>query len=288
MNFATVLSALLLVSCAIPAPAIQEAADAKEQDYELEENAVVGVRGFAGPIRVRGWDRKTARVKTTRSGRDRERLEVKVESTKSELQVSVRHPEDARHLDASVEIEVWIPVALKSLTLKTVSGEITVDDVRAAESRITTVSGAIRAANLKGDLAATSVSGGILAKGLAGGRAALTVTSGSIEGSGKLDVLEMTSVSGGATFDLAPGKDAWSVRASTVNGSIRLTLPAAAGAKVKCTTLSGEIRCDFPMKDKSGPEKPLVGHVLDGTFGGGTGSIHASTINGGVAILQGK
>jgi len=68
----------------------------------------------------------------------------------------------------------------------------------------------------------------------------------------------------------------------TVNGSITVTLPAAAGASVRVETLNGGITTDFPLTIEGG----MSSRRLRGTIGAGGGALRLSTVNGEVRIRR--
>ena len=71
-------------------------------------------------------------------------------------------------------------------------------------------------------------------------------------------------------------------RFSTVNGGITLQLPASTNANVRVSTVSGDIRSDFPlqMDTEPGPKS------ANGVIGAGGQELRISTVNGGVTLLR--
>ena len=68
----------------------------------------------------------------------------------------------------------------------------------------------------------------------------------------------------------------------TVNGSIKLNLPAGLSTEVKARTVNGDISTEFPLT--------VVGRFsrkqLDGSIGGGGRTLELHTVNGGIALRQ--
>lgn len=109
--------------------------------------------------------------------------------------------------------------------------------------------------------------------------------------------LEVSSVNGEIATAGCPD-----VRGNTVNGAVRVQLPArarraaleavngeleirmaaGAGAKVQANTLSGEIESDFPLTRS----RETVGRHASGTIGDGAAAIELSTVNGGIRIKK--
>jgi hypothetical protein len=260
----------------------------KEKDYEFDRDPAVAVRSVCGAVRVRGWDKEHARLKTTVRGRDRELIEWKIDAGKDRLEVEERWPEGRhRTLEVEIEIDLRVPRALKSLALSVVSGSVDADDVKAPELRVNSVSGSVRLARARGDLTLSVISGSVALEEAAGKKASLTLTSGSLKGGGAFDAVELSNVSGSTELDLTPPKEgAWRLDVSAISGDVTIRLPASAGARLKSTSLSGDLRCDFRLKDEK--RRDDIDRSLSGTFGDGSGTIHAQTISADVRIEKSK
>jgi len=241
----------------------------KEKDYALDRDPAVAVRSVCGAVRVRGWDKEHARLKTTVRGRDRELIEWKIDAGKDRLEVAERWPEERRRtIDVEIEIELQVPRSMKSLALSTVSGSVDAADVSAG-TKVTTVSGSVRLARVRGDLSVSAISGAIAIEELAGAR------------------IDLTNVSGTTSVDLTPPKEGeWRLDLSAISGDVTVRLPARAGARLKSTSLSGDLRCDFELKDAK--RRDDIDRALSGTFGDGSGAISAQTISGSVRIEKAK
>ena len=85
-------------------------------------------------------------------------------------------------------------------------------------------------------------------------------------------------------FDDAPERG--ELKLSSVNGSVKLHLPASAQGTFRAETVNGSIRTDFPLevtKAKFGPMSSL-----EGTLGEGQASFDIETVNGSIRILNGE
>ena len=69
----------------------------------------------------------------------------------------------------------------------------------------------------------------------------------------------------------------------TVNGSIDLTLSAAAAAQVKASTVNGGINSDFPVTVKG----EFGNRSMSGAIGGGGPDIKMNTVNGSIRLHRG-
>ncbi len=125
-----------------------------------------------------------------------------------------------------------------------------------------TVNGGIDAANLGGDIEASTVNGSIH-----------VATSG---------YAQATTVNGSIVASL--GRAAWSdaLEFSTVNGGITLDLPANLSAEVRAKTVNGDITTDFPLlvTGRLGPRS------LHGTIGSGGRQLELSTVNGSIRLRK--
>ncbi len=125
-----------------------------------------------------------------------------------------------------------------------------------------TVNGQIEALRLNGDVVLTTVNGSVSFSTTAGGRA--TTVNGSIHG-------EM-------------GRADWSdtLKMTTVNGSITLTLPPGLNTDVKASTVNGDIDSDFPMT--------VTGRIsrrrVKGTIGGGGRVLALDSVNGSINLKR--
>ncbi len=125
-----------------------------------------------------------------------------------------------------------------------------------------TVNGRIEATGLASDVGAHSVNG------------SLTIaTSGHASGA---------TVNGGVTASLEKSGLTRPVEFSTVNGAIKVDLPADANAAVEAGTVNGGITTDFPLtvQGKFGPKK------ISGSIGGGGPRLALNTVNGGITLRQ--
>ncbi len=150
---------------------------------------------------------------------------------------------DTRNNDVSVDFEVRIPAGVRFVG-RTVNGSVEAEGL-AADADGYTVNGGVRIGT-SGVARAETVNGGIRA---------------------------------------AMGRADWSGPLSfkTVNGSIRLELPASTSADVKAETVNGDITTDFPLTVKG-----RFGRRMSGTIGAGGRSLDLETVNGSIELRQGR
>ncbi len=97
-------------------------------------------------------------------------------------------------------------------------------------------------------------------------------------------VVRASTVNG--SVDVSMGRADWTgkVDLSTVNGSIRATLPASFSAVVDGSTVNGSIESEFPLtvQGKFGPRS------IHGTIGSGGRTLSLETVNGSITLVKGN
>src|SRR5262245_16440777 len=124
-----------------------------------------------------------------------------------------------------------------------------------------TVNGPVVAEGLLGDVAAYTVNGGIRVE--ATGHASAETVNGSIR----------------ATLGKSDWKDPLAFK--TVNGSVRVSLPAASDTSVHVETVNGGIDSEFEMSEQRRTRRSLTG-----TIGRGGRELQIKTVNGSVALRR--
>ena len=151
---------------------------------------------------------------------------------------------------------VWLPEALAQSLAKldaaTVSAEVTVLDLTAAELDIETVSGGVYARGGFGELDFSTVSGDMTLETNETFRLDAETTSGSACLSGTFGELDFSTVSGDMTLET---NETFRLDAETTSGSVCLRLPDTMGLTLDFASTSGEIRSqkmDHPFAGKKG------------------------------------
>jgi len=154
--------------------------------------------------------------------------------------------------------------------VRAMSGDITLDGV-AGDITAETMSGEVAGCDLDGAVRFTSMSGGLTLAG------------------GTVDALSVDTMSGPFTGDVAlrgsgDGRDAASVRVSTVSGEVTLRLPADSDANVHLHSTSGRVSTEFATLRTA---KAPASHTVSGNVGAGTGHVSVTTMSGAVTLLRG-
>lgn len=164
----------------------------------------------------------------------------------------------------ATDFNIYIPkrkpnAAHIKLTLLTVSGVITVNDIE-ADARVRTVSGSIEISNFNGNLKASSLSGSVRLSGIGNAVVDADAVSGTV-------IMEKSA--------LRKGK----YKLNTTSGNIRLSYPAAASFQLRGSTLSGSVRDSdkqFDVKFSAYVNSKTV----KGKVGKGDAAVDLTTISG--------
>jgi hypothetical protein len=260
-----------LVGAALLAGALSIPGAARAQDREATPftwNGTVGsgswvrIQNVNGAVRVEGSSGNQVEVRATKRWRRGNPEDVQIRVTRygagdgnvlvcaiwndaqcDENGYRSRDHDDNRNNDVSVEFVVRLP--------------------RGVNVASGTVNGAVRVADVTGEVRASTVNGEVEARSLGGPVTANTVN-------GDVDV-RMASV-GDRDLSFA-----------TVNGSMTVELPARLDADVEMTTVNGGLNADYPLT-MSGRISP---RHLRATIGRGGTRLKFTTVNGSVTLKKG-
>ncbi len=242
-----ILGLLVAVLAALPATAKQT--ERWTNEYPLSAGGRLSVDNVQGSIWVEGWDRAEVELTVKKSAEGaRARLsdaEVIVESQRDSLAVETRYTGNSEE-PVAVDYCLRVPRQVRLDGLRTVNGDITVRNVE----------GFIDAQTLNGNVKQTGVAGSVLAH---------TVN-------GSIDVVVRA-------LPEAPGE----LQLETINGDLRLLLPAAANAELELSTVAGRIVSDLPA-----PARVLAGDTSSARarLGRGGVKIRLRTIRGNIEITE--
>ncbi len=241
------------------------AGPAAAEDFKWEgrlgAGQMVEVKGINGEVRASAASGPEVLVTATKRGRRSDPEEVRIEVVEHRQGVTIcavypspswREPNECRpgeggrmHTrdnDVEVEFTVHVPAGV-GFVGRTVNGDV---EARSLDTDVEayTVNGSIQIST-NGVARAETVNGSIRA------------SFGQAKWSGELDL-------------------------TTVNGSITVELPEAAGAKVQARTVNGHIDTDFPLTVQG----RFGRHRLSGTIGDGGGELNLETVNGGIRLKK--
>jgi hypothetical protein len=227
----------------------------------LGRGKTLEIRGVSGTIhatRASGNEAEVTATKRADRG-DPSVVEIKVEEDGEGVTICAMYPsrrspqprscEDGqrgqmKENDTEVNFEVRVPAGVQFIGAN-VNGDIDAED-------------------LPGDAVLTTVNGDIDVTGA--GTAKATTVNGSIHA--------------------RMGRADWSgtLRLNTVNGGIKVSLPADAAFTVEASTVNGSVGSEFPITVQ-GRMRP---NALRGTVGGGGRALDLTTVNGSIDLVKGS
>jgi predicted Ser/Thr protein kinase len=213
-----------------------------------------------GRVDVQGWTNATAQIEAVIHGRHFDgvnQANVRVALSPGGVRVDSEKTSNRSHKvwlllnsmkdnDATIDYTIHVPQNARIETLESVNGPISID-------------------GMVGDISISAVNGETTIHDASGN-------------------LKMTTVNGRISAELRSLGDGRVVSADAVNGSVDISLPPDASARVAIQTLNGGIATDFSnLQAKTGLG---IGHSLKGSLGKGSGAIKVTTVNGGVSLLK--
>lgn len=237
-----------------------------QRNYNLAGGGSINVRNVSGDVKVTGYDGEAVVVIGVKEGRTPDKVTIEDQSSGNSIDVRVRYPEHCNNCDASVRFEVRVPrgIAYKYNSISTVSGEVEVNGVN-GDLTAKSVSGEVTVNNATGSVHATSVSGNVRV-GKVEGTVNAKSTSGNVE-------VEILSLEGTGNMEFG-----------SVSGNVRVKLPSNLDADVNMSTMSGDLRTDFPLTIK---EVELGGgRKANGRIGNGSRSLKLSSVSGDINLLR--
>jgi len=210
--------------------------------YALPSNGRVVIENAYGDVSIVAWDRDQVLVEAITRSSDPRSLDdarIVVEPTADLLSIRTQYAGlDGPQL-ASVEYRITVPRGANLQDVKLTNGGLSLSGL-AGSVKASAINGSITALQLQGQADLSTVNGGVVAS--------------------------FQSVSRAKPISLA-----------SVNGPIRLTIPAAAGPEVVASNLSGGIASDVGRVFRTGRGERLV------VKGAGV-QIRLHNVNGGISI----
>lgn len=219
------------------------------QTYPLAANGRIDLDNINGSVHISVWDQNQVKVDAVKRAHDDERLkniEIRINAHPDSISISTHYRESedgwhSHHNPGLVDYTLTVPRNARLDEIKLINGSLDVDGVA-------------------GEVRASCINGRLEAKGLAG-RAKLATINGSLH----------------AEF----GQLKSPIELSSVNGSLRLTLPSDAKASIEASTVHGGIDNDFGLHTNN---HRWVGHDMRGELGGGGTEIRLSNVNGSIDV----
>jgi DUF4097 and DUF4098 domain-containing protein YvlB len=219
------------------------------QTYPLTANGRIELDNINGAVHISVWDQNQVKVDAVKRARDDQRLkeeEIRIKSRPDSISIETHyrdHDDDwhGNNNPGSVEYTLTVPRTARLDEIKLINGSL----------EVTGVTGEVRASCINGRLVAREL----------GGRAKLATINGTLHA----EFQHLTN-----PLDL-----------SSVNGSVHLTLPSDAKARIEASTVHGDIENEFGLHTNN---HHFVGHDLRGELGGGGVEIRLSNVNGSIDV----
>ncbi|MCI0338747.1 MAG: DUF4097 domain-containing protein [Acidobacteria bacterium] len=236
-----------------------------QRNYRIGSGGTVNIQNVSGDVTVTGYNGDTITVTGFKEGRDRDEVSIEDRSSGNSVDVRVRYPENC-NCEASVRFEVKVP-----------------SEISYRYNSVSSVSGNVKVSNTNGDLRAKSVSGDVTVKSAIGLVDAASV-SGDVSVGEVNGTVSSKSVSGNVEVEIRSLEGAESMDFASVSGSVRVKLPGNLDADVKMSTMSGDLRTDFPLTIEEAKHGP--GRRASGRIGSGSRSLKLSSVSGSVSLLR--
>ena len=239
-----------LMALALTATASAEVTAEFHRTFTLPANGRVSLQNINGGVTITGWDRDEVEIDAVKKASSQQKLDeaqIEVEASNDAVHIRTKYPEGRTNNNpATVTYEVHVPRNARLDGIELVNGSLTVSQ-------------------FAGDLKANLVNGSSNIHDLAG-RADLSSVNGSVNAFYRsLNNVEV-------------------IHLKSVNGAVKLGLPASPNADVSVSTVNGGITTDFPLQVQG----KFMGRHIDGKLGNGGTKIEISNVNGAIHIGQGE
>src|ERR1700722_11159434 len=242
-----------------------------EEHRAAEPQGEVEIFNVAGTVEVDGWDRSEVEVTGT-AGENVERVDVTTAGSRTSIHVV---PRSSLGWGSDGEAHLVVHVPAKSAVAATlVSADFKVSGV-AGDLKLQTASGNL-SGDTGGDVRASTVSGEVRLTARAAKALEVKTISGDIRLTGGGGAVDITTVSGSSTLQLA---DVTRARFKSVSGDLAAELVLAPDGQIESESVSGDVRFKFAaapaaefdaqsisgdIKNCFGP-KPLQSHYGPGS-----------------------
>jgi hypothetical protein len=217
------------------------------RSYELSPGGQIVIINVLGDIKVTGYKGTGVEVVAFKKGPERDLIEIADNSFGTRIDLHPVYPK-FHSGTSSVDFEVKVP-----------------DGARYNFSRLSTFSGKIEVANVRGRLRAENVRGDVAVKDVHG-------------------LISAASVSGNVRVEIDHAAERNNMRFSSISGDINVQAPADLDALIDMSSQSGLLRTDFPIEVQEQRYGP--GRSARGKLGSGMQIIFISSVSGRVNLVQ--
>jgi len=218
--------------------------------FTLPASGRVSLENINGGVTITGWDRNEVQIDAVKKANSQQKLDeakIEVEASNDAVRIRTKYPEGhTNNNPATVTYEVHVPRNARLDGIDLVNGSLTVSQ-------------------FGGNLKANLVNGSSNIHDLAGRT-------------------DLSSVNGSVNAFYRSLNNVTEIRLKSVNGAVKLGLPASPNADVSVSTVNGGITTEFPLQVQG----KFMGRHIDGKLGNGGTKIEISNVNGAIHIGQGE
>ncbi|MGD2216140.1 MAG: DUF4097 family beta strand repeat-containing protein [Gemmatimonadales bacterium] len=258
--------------------------------FEVNPNAVFGLRNHAGEIIVRTWNRNEVRIQANYSSYDRVKIIQSERSVKVQSETRHGHPEEVDYeltIPRGMAVDVWgfesdvsVDRAQNGVRVETMEGDIVITDC-AGDIAIHSVEGDIRVSGSRGRLEANGTDGEVAVVGFEGDVFAVSID-GDIRLEGvEADNVEGKTVDGDVVYDGSFRNDG-RYKLTTHDGDVSVTIPAGTNATIEVATFDGEFVADFPVQITGAQGSRKFSFVI----GDGSARLELHSFDGDIQLLR--
>ncbi len=241
---------VLTVAAAIAGWGLARTVSAQDfhKTYAITAGGQIRIANVSGNVKVTGYKGDSIVVDAFKTGRDRDLLKVEDLSSVDRVDLKVVYP-DRGNCDASVNFELRVP-----------------QGVEYNYEHLASVSGNVEIASVRGRLRAESVSGNVTVQNVTG-------------------VVSAQSVSGNVDVEISKLEGTGEMKFSSVSGDVNVKAPANLDADIEMSSLSGSLKCDFPIEIHERRYGP--GRSARGRLGSGLNNLRITSVSGRVSLIRG-
>lgn len=240
-RYAAVAAVVVLALCLSAGPGgAGEQVRVVEKSFDVKAGGTLTLEvRIGGDIVVESWDRDAVHVEARISGKHRDDVDVKFDSSRSRIEVTVK-TERKRNVHADCDLLVTVPRTF-DVEFETMGGDVEMRGIKGAFSG-TTMGGDLEFEGLEGTLEATTMGGDVTVKrSTLDGR--VKTMGGDVDITGVVGDLKGSTMGGDVAYREVrraadSGDDDDEVSISSMGGDLDLDY---AGKKVKAKTLGGDI-----------------------------------------------
>ncbi len=257
----------------------------------VSPRARLDVHMMSGEVVVRTWDRDEMRVRA--SHRSRDRVEIRVGAAVARVRVHAY-----RGAPSAVDLEVTIPASMDveiggtfiDIDVRGVSGEVSAETVHGdvvvhggtGVVRLHSTQGYVECVDAQGRIDVGTVNGSLRLRNVAGEIVGETVNGSVVVERADAESVELTSVSGGVTYE-GTVRDAGRYFLNSHSGDITFSVPRGTNATLSVATFSGAFEADFPV---TLTETSAGGKRFSFVLGSGSARVQLESFSGMVLVRR--